>query len=42
MRLLILAGLAAVLAAPPALARAIADPQQKPAPGNEAPQTPIA
>lgn len=42
MRLLILAGLAAVLAAPPALARAIPDPQQKPAPGNEAPQTPIA
>ena len=46
MRLLILAGLAtalsAVLAAPPALARAFPDPHQKPAPGNEAPQTPIA
>ncbi|MCM2331328.1 hypothetical protein SAMN05216229_1199 [Geopseudomonas sagittaria] len=42
MRLLILAGLAAALAAPPALARAFPDPQQKPAPGNEAPQTPIA
>jgi cytochrome c553 len=46
MRLLILAGLAAalsaVLAAPPALARAFPDPQQKPAPGNEAAQTPIA
>lgn len=36
------AALAAVLAAPPALARAFPDPQQKPAPGNEAPQTPIA
>lgn len=42
MRLLILAGLAAVLAAPPALARAIPDPHQKPAPGNEMAQTPIA
>lgn len=46
MRLLTLAGLtaalSAVLAAPPALARAIPDPHQKPAPGNEAPQTPIA
>lgn len=42
MRLLLLAGLAAVLAAPPALARAIPDPHQKPAPGNEAAQTPIA
>ncbi|MNZ79207.1 Cytochrome c-552 precursor [compost metagenome] len=42
MRLLILAGLAAVLAAPPALARAFPDPQQKPAPGNEMAQTPIA
>jgi len=42
MRLLILAGLAAALAAPPALARAFPDPQQKPAPGNEMAQTPIA
>ena len=42
MRLLILTGLAAVLAAPPALARAFPDPHQKPAPGNEAAQTPIA
>lgn len=42
MRLLILAGLAAVLAAPPALARAFPDPQQQPAPGNEMAQTPIA
>lgn len=42
MRLLLLAGLAAVLAAPPALARAFPDPQQKPAPGNEEAQTPIA
>lgn len=46
MRLLILTGLAAalsaVLAAPPVLARAFPDPQQKPAPGNEAAQTPIA
>lgn len=42
MRLLILAGLAAMLAAPTVLARAFPAPQQKPAPGNEAPQTPIA
>lgn len=42
MRLLILAGLAAALAAPLALARAFPDPQQKPAPGNEMAQTPIA
>lgn len=42
MRLLLIAGLAAVLAAPPVLARAFPDPHQKPAPGNEAAQTPIA
>lgn len=42
MRLLLLAGLAAALAAPPVLARAFPDPHQKPAPGNEAAQTPIA
>ena len=42
MRLLMLAGLAAVLAAPAAFARAIPDPHQKHAPGNEMAQTPIA
>lgn len=35
-------GLVFIMAAPLALARAIPDPAQKPAPGNEAPQTPIA
>lgn len=35
-------GLACALAAPAALARAIPDPHQKHAPGNESPQTPIA
>ena len=42
MRLLLLAGLAAVLAAPTVQARAFPDPHQKPAPGNEQAQTPIA
>lgn len=41
MRVLIIA-LASALVAPLALARAIPDPNQKHAPGNEAPQTPIA
>ncbi|WAJ38339.1 cytochrome C [Pseudomonas sp. GOM7] len=41
MRALIIA-LASALLAPLALARAIPDPNQKHAPGNEAPQTPIA
>lgn len=35
-------GLVFIMAAPLALARAIPDPAQKHAPGNEAPQTPIA
>jgi hypothetical protein len=42
MRLLLTAGLAAILAAPPVMARAFPDPHQKPAPGNEQAQTPIA
>ncbi|WP_271407890.1 cytochrome C [Pseudomonas sp. Q1-7] len=42
MRLLLIAGLLCTMAAPPALARAIPDPNQKHAPGNEAPQKAIA
>ncbi|MCY1441633.1 hypothetical protein D3C76_619660 [compost metagenome] len=41
MRFLIIAGLACAMAAPLAQARAIPDPNQKHAPGNEAAQTPI-
>jgi mono/diheme cytochrome c family protein len=41
MRALII-GLACAMVAPLAMARAIPDPNQKHAPGNEAPQTPIA
>lgn len=42
MRRLLLLGLACVLTTPLAHARAIPNPNQRPAPGNEAPQTPIA
>ncbi|MBM7062942.1 cytochrome C [Pseudomonas sp. UL073] len=42
MRSLLIAGLACALAAPAALARAIPNPNQTHAPGNESPQTPIA
>jgi mono/diheme cytochrome c family protein len=42
MRYLLIAGLICAMAAPLALARAIPDPSQKHAPGNESPQTPIA
>lgn len=42
MRALMIVGLACALAAPAAMARTIPDPNQKHAPGNEAPQTPIA
>lgn len=42
MRYLLIAGLVCAMAAPLALARAIPDPHQKHAPGNESPQTPIA
>jgi len=42
MRSLLIVGLACALTAPLALARAIPDPNQKHAPGNEAVQTPIA
>ncbi|MFC5699405.1 cytochrome C [Pseudomonas sp. GCM10022186] len=42
MRYLLIAGLLCAMAAPPALARAIPDPAQKPAPGNEELQKPIA
>jgi cytochrome c553 len=42
MRHLLIVGLACALAAPLAQARSIPDPHQKHAPGNEAPQTPIA
>ena len=42
MRYLLIAGLVCAMAAPLALARAIPDPNQKHAPGNESPQTPIA
>ncbi|MBO3274682.1 cytochrome c family protein [Pseudomonas schmalbachii] len=41
MRFLIIAGLACAMAAPLAHARAIPNPNQKHAPGNEAAQTPI-
>src|SRR5690606_341618 len=41
MRYLLIAGLMCAMAAPLAMARAIPDPNQKHAPGNEAPQTPI-
>lgn len=42
MRSLLIVGMACVLAAPAAMARAIPNPNQKHAPGNEAVQTPIA
>ncbi len=42
MRSLMIVGLACAMTASAAIARAIPDPHQKPAPGNEAPQTPIA
>ncbi|BAN49161.1 hypothetical protein [Metapseudomonas resinovorans] len=42
MRLLLIVGLACAMAAPVAMARAIPNPNQKHAPGNESPQTPIA
>lgn len=42
MRTQLLLGLLCVIAAPQALARAIPDPQQRPAPGNERAQVPIA
>ncbi|MCY1338727.1 hypothetical protein D9M69_245920 [compost metagenome] len=42
MRHLLIAGLVCALAAPAAMARAIPNPNQKHAPGNEAAQTPIA
>lgn len=42
MRSLLIVGLACVLVAPAAMARAMPDPNQKHAPGNESPQTPIA
>ncbi|MGH8485831.1 MAG: cytochrome C, partial [Pseudomonas sp.] len=42
MRPMLIIGLTCALAAPLAMARAIPDPHQKHAPGNEAVQTPIA
>ncbi|MFV3308035.1 cytochrome C [Pseudomonas sp. NY15181] len=42
MRTLLIVGLACAMAAPLAMARAIPNPNQKHAPGNESPQTPIA
>ncbi|WP_166358519.1 cytochrome c [Pseudomonas akapageensis] len=42
MRHLLIVGLICAMAAPLALARAIPNPNQKHAPGNESPQTPIA
>lgn len=39
---LLIAGLACALVAPAAMARSIPTPNQRPAPGNEEPQTPIA
>ncbi|TDF80856.1 cytochrome C [Pseudomonas sp. H9] len=42
MRSLLIVGLTCAMAAPLAMARAIPDPNQKHAPGNEAVQTPIA
>ncbi|MFI8481453.1 cytochrome C [Pseudomonas sp. NPDC078700] len=41
MRSLLIAGLACAMVAPAAMARSIPNPNQRPAPGNEAPQTPI-
>ncbi|MEE9102750.1 cytochrome C [Pseudomonas sp. QE6] len=42
MRSLLIVGLVCAMAAPLAMARAIPNPNQKHAPGNESPQTPIA
>lgn len=42
LRTRLLLGLLCLIAAPLTLARAIPDPQQRPAPGNERPQVPIA
>ncbi|MGX5218967.1 cytochrome C [Pseudomonas segetis] len=42
MRRLLVAGLACALVVPTAMARTIPSPNQRPAPGNEEPQTPIA